>query len=189
MAKKRIYQLLNKAVLTVTDLFMIDKSGDENATYVSGQQIVDLVDSNLVTKNFANNDLTFTGNRTHNLDGYQLTLDGDGAVNFYVNQTADASVGIYSTSTTGYAGHFVGGDGTTVKIDSESIGLDCSGKLIGGLFSAAENNAVALEAIQDKGSYSLKTTGNINFADLPTDDTGLVSGDLWRDGGKLSIVP
>jgi hypothetical protein len=46
MAKKRIYELLNKAVLTVTDLFMIDKSGDANATNVSGQQIVDLVQDN-----------------------------------------------------------------------------------------------------------------------------------------------
>ena len=46
MAKKRIYELLNKAVLTVTDLFMIDKSGDANATNVTGQQIVDLVQDN-----------------------------------------------------------------------------------------------------------------------------------------------
>lgn len=187
MAKKRIYQLLNKAVLTVTDLFMIDKSGDENATYVSGQQIVDLVDSNLVTKNFANNDLTFTGDRTHYLAGYQLTLNGDAGVNFQVNQTGDGSVAIYSTSTTGYAGHFVGAEGTTVKIESQSIGLDCTGQLTGGLFSSPEG--VALEAINEKEGYALKTTGKINFADLPTDNTGLVSGDLYRDSGKISIVP
>ena len=102
MAKKRIYELINKVVLTVTDLFMVDKNGDTNATYVTGQQLVDLVDANIsrvesvsgasvdnsdplnpivnvTDTNFATDDLTFTANRTHDLDGYDLTF---GVANF-----------------------------------------------------------------------------------------------------------
>ena len=100
MAKKRIYELINKVVLTVTDLFMVDKSGDTNATYVTGQQIVDLVDGNIsrvesvsgasvdntdplnpivnagTDTNFANTDLTFTANKTHDIGAFELKLDG-----------------------------------------------------------------------------------------------------------------
>jgi hypothetical protein len=49
MARKRIYNLLNQAVLTVSDYFMVDKSGNTEAKRVSGQVIVDFIKSNLAT--------------------------------------------------------------------------------------------------------------------------------------------
>lgn len=79
MAKKRIYELLNKVALTVSDLFMIDKSGDANATYVTGQQIVDMVHSELpATENIYTADGVLIGTRTIDGNGFDLTLQNVG---------------------------------------------------------------------------------------------------------------
>lgn len=49
MARKRIYELLNQAVLTVSDYFMVDKSGNTEAKRVSGQVLADFIHSTLAT--------------------------------------------------------------------------------------------------------------------------------------------
>jgi hypothetical protein len=213
IVKTRIYELLNKAVLTVTDLLMVDKNGDAEASNITGQQIVDLVQDNtgftdlqdvptdytgeggkyvmvsmtedglvfntiaVSDTNIYNSDGTLTANRTVNLDSKSLTWQVGGALamyivgnannNFYVNQSG-AGNAIFAQSTTGFAGDFLGGNGTAVRIQSQSVGLNSSGNAIGGFFKPLAAGGTALWAVQDVGLYAAQffgtTKGKLNIS-------------------------
>jgi hypothetical protein len=94
MAEKRISELTAKGSnLQSTDLIevSVDAGGGSYATrYITGAQITGAVSS----ANFANTNLTFTGNRTHDLDGYSLTFND--IVDFKVNSfTTGYKCGFY----------------------------------------------------------------------------------------------
>ena len=198
MATKRISELTPKgANISSTDLFEVSidvGGGTYNTRYITGAEIT----AGVASSNFANTNLTFTGNRTHDLDGYQLRLNVSGAIgqyivgnatrNFYVNQTDAGKTGIFVQSTTGYAIDVLSANGTAVRIISNSIGLNCKGNVLGGFFAPSSAGGTGLQAIQDVGDYALKTTGNINCISLPTSAVGLNAGDLWNDSGTIKIV-
>lgn len=76
MAEKRISELTPKGSnLQSTDLLEVSVSiggGLYQTRYVTGSEI----QGSVISLNFANTNLTFTGNRTHDLDGYTLKLLG-----------------------------------------------------------------------------------------------------------------
>lgn len=98
MAEKRISELTAKGTtLATTDLIEISESdglGGYVTKRVTGQNIFDGVS----TSNFANANLTFTANRTHNANTYNLTFNNLGDLK-------------YNSNVTGYlAGYFDTGD-------------------------------------------------------------------------------
>lgn len=87
MAEKRISELTAKGTtLATTDLIEISESdglGGYVTKRVTGQNIFDGVS----TSNFANANLTFTANRTHNANTYTLTFNNIGDLKYNSNVT------------------------------------------------------------------------------------------------------
>jgi hypothetical protein len=87
MAEKRISELTAKGTtLATTDLIEISESdglGGYVTKRVTGQNIFDGVS----TLNFANANLTFTANRTHNANTYNLTFNNLGDLKYNSNVT------------------------------------------------------------------------------------------------------
>jgi hypothetical protein len=85
MAEKRISELTAKGSnLQSTDLLevSVDAGGGSYVTrYITGSQITGAVSS----ANFANTNLTFTANRTHDADGYSLTISDIDILTFTAN--------------------------------------------------------------------------------------------------------
>lgn len=82
MAEKRISELTAKGSnLQSTDLIEVSVSAGGGAyvtRYITGAEITGAVSS----ANFANTNLTFTANRTHDADGYNLTFNDIGDVKY-----------------------------------------------------------------------------------------------------------
>jgi hypothetical protein len=91
-----------------------------------------------------------------------------------------------------------GGDGSTISINfgiakgdpkyigqrirAYRTGTNGQGGLIFETKSTGDNDVT-------QARMTIKPNGTINYANCPTSATGLVSGDVWRDGDVLKIVP
>lgn len=104
------------------------------------------------------------GNNLTSPDGNSYMNIGDGSFNIEVDNT-----GTSSTS-------FVSGDGSMTKMFYDLLGS-------GGYASITD----LLNTIQHTVSIKLDAPV-INIAQIPTSDSGLSAGDVWSNGGVLTIV-
>lgn len=206
MAEKRISELTAKgATLGATDLLEISEP-DGLGGYVSKRVTGSEVFAGVSTSNFASANLTFTANRTHNINTYELTFDnvgkftvnGNTKVNtrLSVNANALASARIYSTAPNGeYAGFFESTDEIALYATSTSgrgiYAISTSGKGIeaistssyGGQFKSANNYAVWSQSTGAGTKLSILSNGQCDFKDYADTITIL----KLHDGGKVSM--
>ena len=175
--EKRTSELIAKgAPIDATDLVMIseeDGGGGYVSKYVTGAEIVS-------DTNFANTDLTFTVDRTHNLAGHTVTLhDGQlGAGTL----TADATVGVRAN------GSYAGLQG----ISTAGRGVVGSGDISGVEGSSTNGKGIKGTSTNDVGTYGEGVIGSRGFGTSLgvhgyTDTAGGIGGSFEKRSGALAV--
>ena len=137
MAEKRISELTAKgATLGATDLLEISEP-DGLGGYVSKRVTGSEVFAGVSTSNFASANLTFTANRTHNINTYDLTFDNvgtfkvDGIVKTISPSASalDTAFSVRNNTDTDYLFKVLG-DGTTYMRVGQDLYLQGGGNVI-----------------------------------------------------------
>jgi hypothetical protein len=200
MAEKRISELTAKGTtLATTDLIEISESdglGGYVTKRVTGQNIFDGVS----TSNFANANLTFTANRTHNINTYNLTFDNVGAFRVNgkmgINSNPLSYTRLYISAGTGeYAGYFDASDDNAIYAASNSgraiyaistgnRGIEAISTNSYGVHAKSANNyALWAQSTSAGTKLSIFSNGQCDFKDYADTLTIL----KLHDGGKVSM--
>ena len=157
-----------------------------------------------VLENFANTDLSATGNRTHNFKDYDLTIDS--VKEFYLksgNSNKDGFISIYFGESSMYSQDLSDGTSSTLYItkDSSSIGSNNSSGQFNGLRANAQNNTLYLgregnRAYLPTRNFSIDTLALLSDITGGTDSpdringtaTGPVTADMDNNNIRFSNV-
>jgi len=196
----------SSAVLRSSDL--LNQSTSSGIYSIAGGYITDVGGDyaagfgydNTVTGNYS-----VVGGRTNNASGehsFIFGLDNTTAstYTFCAGQSNDISASSNWSYVFGNNNEVLSGSNYSTIIGG-NINTISSSQNTSGIFSSNQstmtaNNSVILGGIlitatKDETAYvpNLEVTGSaVNMANLPTSATGLVSGDIWNNGGVLNIV-
>ena len=192
MANKQIFQLPEKVTLNANDYIAISDSEDSNKTkHVKGGAF----------GNFANTDLTFTANRTHDIGSFELKLDGTVKIISPSASSLDTAFAVRNNTDT--SNHFyIRGDGRVISVGTLEAGQGINISGGGGLnlgnanflltgvtgnveMQAYNGNTIKLNPIandvQIGASNVFKSSGTLNLTGCQVGNVGLVSGDTYFD--------
>ena len=139
------------------ELYIDDATGD---LYTNIGGVITQLNPSSPDTNFANTNLTFAANRSHNVAGYTLTIGATGvgqpmvltAVNGNGLSTSSTNGnGVFASSTNGYAGEFYATNDVGIYSEGGNIGIQGigTGSGQGGLFSSG--SGIALTAASSSG--------------------------------------
>jgi len=159
-------------------LTLIDTNGIADfATITGGTNVFNITyTTNYVNDNFANTDLTFTGNRTHDAAGNSLAIDNISTLQLFGSSLAQIRFPFIQVDLSG------GGEGEGLSIaNSPNISIDGDGMFNGGFFvgSGTPMYGITLASSGDVISLDVDTTQGIAFKNKQIHDGVATLGQVW----------
>lgn len=161
---------MNAIVTPDTNLFVFNT--DEGGIYrYDGSAWVALLDS---APNFANSDLTFTTGRTHNLGGYELTINSSGATQLLnIQNDGTFSVGLNAQSDDNTSVSIGQGASTLGQTQNTALGwlADASGyrgTAIGSNSEASGNASIGIGVVAEATQQQSIAIGHLTYSTATT---------------------